>query len=209
MRFLEDRELAEHWLEWASEKNPGRWVEHSRNVATAAERIAEAMGENGFEIDSNIAYICGILHDIGRYTGVTPSVIHSYDGYLLMMDKGYEGNANVCITHSFPIGARYIQFCNKWDMVPEQVQESLVHIINQISWNMYDKLITLCDAVSEADGFTLIEKRLVSVVIRSGTNEHLPKHWEGFFEIKREIEAIIGDSIYRALPGVEQSIYTR
>lgn len=27
------------------------------------------------------------------------------------------------------------------------------------------------DAVSETDGFTLIEKRLVSVAIRNGTNE--------------------------------------
>lgn len=208
MEFLEDRKLAEELLEWARSKNPGRWVDHSLHVARAAEIVAAAMKKNGYSIDPNIAYICGILHDIGRYYGFTPSVIHSYHGYQFMMERGYSGNANVCVTHSFPIGSKHIEYCNGWGDVPEAIQVALIHIINGISWNIYDKLITLCDAVSEANGFTLIEKRLVSVAIRSGTNEFIPQHWRGFYEIKHEIEEVIGMSIYRLLPGLESSIYT-
>src|SRR5690554_3938941 len=107
--YQEDRELTERLLQWAAEQNPGRWVDHSFYVAKAAETIASALQRAGVEIDPNIAYNCGILHDIGRYKGITPSVVHSYDGYVYMMSRGYSGNAQVCVTHSFPIRADRIE----------------------------------------------------------------------------------------------------
>ncbi|WP_027085479.1 HD domain-containing protein [Cohnella panacarvi] len=206
--YLHDRATAESWLEWAGKKNPGRWVDHSYNVAKAAEVIATAMQQSGEDIDPNIAYICGILHDIGRFRGVTPSVVHSYDGYQLMIEKGYPGNAQVCVTHSFPIQNRMIETSNGWDEVPNHVQKELISLIHQFDWNQYDFLLTLCDALSEADGFTLIERRLVSVAIRHGTNANVPMHWKGFFQIKNDIEQKIGQSIYRFFPETSDSIYS-
>ncbi|PTX59162.1 hypothetical protein C8P63_113107 [Melghirimyces profundicolus] len=50
---------------------------------------------------------------------------------------------------------------------------------------------------------------MISVAIRYGTNENIPKHWEGYFEIKHEFEEMIGQSIYQMLPGIEQSIYKK
>lgn len=207
MKFLTDRGYAEELLKWAEVKNPGRWIDHSRYVAKAAEKISKEMKKVGFEIDPNIAYICGLLHDIGRYKGFTPSVIHSYDGYNLLMKKGYEGNANVCITHSFPIKTELIEAVNGWNLVPKDIQEDLMAKMKSIEWNIYDRLLTLCDALAETDGYTVIERRLVSVAIRSGTNEDIPKHWKGFFEIKHEIEEIIGMSVYSLFPGIENSIF--
>lgn len=208
MKYVSDREFAKELLVWANSQNPGRWVDHSKNVALAAEILAKELKNKGVDIDSDIAYCCGLLHDIGRYKGITPSVIHSYDGYLYMMDLGYEGVANICITHSFPIGKKGIEYVNGWDDVPTYMRDFIVSRIEEIEWNIYDKLITLCDAVSETDGFTLIEKRLISVAIRNGTNENVPQHWKGFYYLKNEIEENLGDSIYRFLPGIEKSIYT-
>lgn len=49
-------------LNWASDLNPGAWKQHSLNVARAARTIAEHCN-----LDSDLAYNMGLLHDIGRY----------------------------------------------------------------------------------------------------------------------------------------------
>lgn len=60
--MLPDRKEAERLLEDAAACNPGAWEEHSRAVALCAERIAAACGD----MDSDKAYVLGLLHDIGR-----------------------------------------------------------------------------------------------------------------------------------------------
>lgn len=75
-------------------------------------------------------------------------------------------------------------------------------------YDLYDKVITLCDALAGDKGFTTLEKRLISVGLRHGTSAHTSSHWKGFYKIKKEIEALLGISVYRFLQGVEESIYT-
>lgn len=205
--FLEDRKEAETLLEWASEQNPGPWVDHSKYVALAAERIAIELQQNGFDINPDIAYNCGILHDIGRYVGVTDSIIHSYDGYIFLKEKGYEGNANVAVSHSFPIRLNRIETLNGWDLVPPPMQEEFITILSEMEFTIYDDLITLCDALAESTGFTIMERRIVSASIRNGVTADLPNHWKGYFEIKDQLEGFIGKSIYSLLPGIEESVY--
>ncbi|MFQ8833067.1 MAG: HDOD domain-containing protein [Ruthenibacterium lactatiformans] len=60
-----DRKTALQELAKAEELNPGPWGQHSRNVAHAAELIAGRCDK----MDSDKAFVCGLLHDIGRRTG--------------------------------------------------------------------------------------------------------------------------------------------
>ena len=57
-----DRKTALQELAKAEELNPGPWGQHSRNVAHAAELIAGRCDK----MDSDKAFVCGLLHDIGR-----------------------------------------------------------------------------------------------------------------------------------------------
>lgn len=50
----------------AEERNPGAWGDHSRDTAEAAECIAARCPG----MDREKAYVCGLLHDIGRREGV-------------------------------------------------------------------------------------------------------------------------------------------
>ena len=61
---LQTAELA---LREASESNPGAWADHSRFVAEACKNIASHCKD----LSSEQAYIFGLLHDIGRYAGVS------------------------------------------------------------------------------------------------------------------------------------------
>ena len=70
-------EEAMHELELAEKLNPGPWVKHSINVGIAARNIAEKIPE----MDSQKAYIVGIMHDIGRRVGIVDIPTHVYEGY--------------------------------------------------------------------------------------------------------------------------------
>ena len=208
MKYIVDRTYAKELLEWAYEQNPGPWFEHSINVAQATENIIIELIKNGYNLDADIAYNAALLHDIGRYKGFTKSVIHSYDGYMYMNDLGYTGNAVICVTHSFPCKNEHIDIAAEWSLVPDYMRIQLVEIlIEHCNYDIYNKVITLCDALADADGFTTLERRLISVGLRHGTTSHTSLHWKGFYAIKKELEALIGKSIYTVLPDVENSIY--
>ncbi|MDA2237651.1 HD domain-containing protein [Bacillus cereus group sp. Bc222] len=208
MKYIVDRTYAKELLEWAYEQNPGPWFEHSINVAQATENIIIELIKNGYNLDADIAYNAALLHDIGRYKGFTKSVIHSYDGYMYMNDLGYTGNAVICVTHSFPCKNENIDIAAEWSLVPDHMRIQLVEILNEhCNYDLYNKVITLCDALADADGFTTLERRLISVGLRHGTTSHTSLHWKGFYAIKKELEALIGKSIYTVLPDVENSIY--
>ena len=208
MKYILDRTYAKELLKWAYEQNPGPWFEHSLHVAHATENIIIELIKKGYKLDADIAYNAALLHDIGRYKGFTKSVIHSYDGYMYMNDLGYTGNAVICVTHSFPCKNEHIDIAAEWSLVPDHMRSRLVEILNEhCNYDLYNKVITLCDALADADGFTTLERRLISVGLRHGTTSHTSLHWKGFYAIKKELEALIGKSIYTVLPDVEKSIY--
>ena len=93
-----DRKTALQELAKAEELNPGPWGQHSRNVAHAAELIAGRCDK----MDSDKAFVCGLLHDIGRRTGVA-AVRHIIDGYDYAAARGWDEVARICLTHSFPV----------------------------------------------------------------------------------------------------------
>lgn len=69
-----------------------------RKYENAARLISEACRG----LDSEKAFIPGLLHDIGRRTGVS-AVRHIIDGYDHALSKGWDEVARVCLTHSFTI----------------------------------------------------------------------------------------------------------
>ena len=65
----------------AEKRNPGPRVQHSIFVARAAELIASQRPL----LDPPIAYILGVLHDIGRQEGIT-AMWHTIDGFNLTFE---------------------------------------------------------------------------------------------------------------------------
>jgi len=88
---------AEAYLNWAEKCNPGPWVAHSKVVARAAGEIAIAC-----KLDKETAQVIGLLHDLGRYKGVT-AMMHIFDGYEYLLNEGYEDAAQICILFRYKI----------------------------------------------------------------------------------------------------------
>lgn len=183
---------AEIFLAEAEKLNPSPWVAHNKVAGECAKAIAEKCDD----LNSDIAYVLGLLHDIGRRFGVT-DMRHIVDGYNFMNEQGFEDSARISLTHSFPfknIGA----YNGENDCTAEE-SALIQSFIDDIEYNDYDRLIQLCDAISFPKGSTYIEKRLVDVVIRRGFNEFTIPKWQEFLKLKDYFDSKTRCDIYRLL----------
>lgn len=195
-----DKEVALIELEIAGKMNPGPWTEHSLNVAKAARCIAECC-EN---LDSEKAFVCGLLHDIGRRTGIA-AVRHIIDGYDYAISKGWDEVARVCLTHSFPVKDIDADIGKK-DITKEQY-DFIKDYLDHLEYDDYDKLIILCDALADANGFCILEKRFIDTTRRYGIYPFSVDRWNKTYEYKEYFENKTGRSIYTLLPDIEKCIY--
>ena len=192
--------IAETELERAGKLNPGNWTEHSRFVALACKNIAAQCGD----LSPDRAYCFGLLHDIGRYAGVT-SEKHLIDGYRFCMERGWEKAAQICISHAFMI--QDIKTSIGTFDVSDEEYLFMERFIKNAVYDDYDRLVQLCDALALPAGFCLLEKRFVDVALRYGTPPVIVERWKKTLEIKDFFEQKINGSIYRLLPGVVENTF--
>ena len=188
------REQARALLEEAEKRNPGPWGDHSRVAAHCAEAIAEKAGMN-----SEKAYVLGLLHDIGRRFGKR-HLGHVSDGYTYMMSLGYDDVARICLTHSF--NEQKIEgYVGNFDTSEEEtklIREQLA----KAEMDDYDRLIQLCDAISGAEGVMDIIDRMTDVKNRYGSYD--PDKWNANLQLKSYFEEKMGMDLYVA---VEKDTY--
>lgn len=188
---------AEQALAFACRSNPGLWGDHSRYVAEACRNIANRAG-----LDSRKAYILGLLHDIGRYAGVT-SERHLLDGYRFCMARGWDEAAQVCITHAFMI-PDIASSIGVFDM-SEADRQFLADFVRHTVYDDYDRLVQLCDGLALPTGFCLLEKRFVDVALRYGLHPATLDRWRAVLAIQKQFETKMGCSIYAVLPGAAEN----
>ena len=198
MKTVYSRSLAEKLLEEGVAKNPGSWREHSYAVAHAAEKITLAVNKNygTQKLDPDLAYIYGLLHDIGRQEGYT-YIAHVYDGYHFLMSLGYEKAAQICLTHSFNLQTTE-DYIGKIDITTEQMEE-IKKLLAAVKYDDYDRLIQLLDSCCAADGTVDLEARMNDVKARYG---YYPQgKWNKNFELKEYFEKLAGKDLYEIIRG--------
>ena len=184
-----DRDKAEEILRVAESCNPGPWGNHSRTAAHCAEKIAKYSG-----MDSEKAYVLGLLHDIGRKFGKRHLGHVSY-GYSYMMSLGYDDVARICLTHSF--NEKDIEgYVGNRDTTPEET-ELIVTKLEETELDDYDKLIQLCDAISGAEGVMDIIDRMTDVKNRYGSYDQ--SKWDTNLGLKAYFEERMGKDLYEAV----------
>ncbi len=194
------REIAEKTLAWAETQNPGPWGDHSRFVAKGCALIASRCG-----MDAEKAYILGLLHDIGRYPGVT-GIRHMLDGYHFCIERGWDKAAQICLTHGYLIQEDAKAIVGPVDMTAEESTE-VERLLAEFQYDDYDRLTQLCDALALPTGFCLLEKRWIDVAMRYGTHPANVKRWKRTLEIKGMFETRMGCCVYDILPGVVENTF--
>lgn len=158
---MELREKARDIFAWGRAQRTDElaltWENHSKGAASVAERLAEKAG-----MDKDVAFVMGLLHDIGRYRSVKTGMNHIIYGYELLMEKGLPEVARICLTHSFNPKEK-VQILKLDD--PEKT-EFVKQFVMSAEYDDYDKLIQLADFMSGSHGITTIERRFCSVLSR-------------------------------------------
>ena len=171
----------------ACELNKGDWIEHSEYVANLARKIAMKSGLN-----SEKAYILGLLHDIGRRNGIVQAR-HAIEGYKYMVDK-CEEIARICLTHTFQY-KDVMGIYDTWDCSEEEV-EMVKDYLEHTTYDDYDKLIQFCDAVSLAKGYCIAEQKMVSSVLRFGFKETTIAKWQATLSLKSYWDSKVSGNVY-------------
>ncbi len=185
--MLPIRAEAERLLSEAEKCNPGPWGNHSRVVAHCAEKIAGACDD----MDSEKAYILGLLHDIGRKFGVR-HLGHVSDGYTYMMLLGYDEAAKVCLTHSFN-NHTVDEYIGNFDTSDEELR-LIRETLASVEYDDYDRLVQLCDSLAGSEGVLDIEERMEDVKRRYGA--YPQKKWDANIVLKEYFEKKAGNNIY-------------
>jgi len=197
-------------LEEGLSLNPGPWGDHCRTAGTTARAIAVAAVVAGrLDLNPDVAYVLGLLHDIGRRQSApgVPDVRHVLDGYAHLTNLGYPDAARICLTHSFPI-KNVGSFATSWGELHAEKAWAQAYL-DGIEYTAYDRLIQLCDSLALPQGPVLIEKRFVDVALRHGVNSLTVQKWRAFLAVKEELDAAVGGSIYDVLPGVVDTTFGR
>lgn len=185
--MLPTREEAEKILKEAEKCNPGAWSNHSRITACCAEKIAEKFDG----LDSEKAYILGLLHDIGRKFGVS-HLRHVSDGYSYMMSLGFDEAAKICLTHSFN-NQTLDDYIGRFDTTKDELR-LIEDKLKSIEMNDYDRLIQLCDSLAGSEKILNIEERMADVKRRYG--QYPQEKWNKNLQLKQYFENKIGKDIY-------------
>jgi len=184
----------------AERTNPGAWIKHSKYVARAARSIASKLKN----VNPEYAFVLGLLHDIGRKDG-DMNMKHIIVGYNYLLSLGYAKGAKICLTHTFP-SKEIDSIYGKWDCSESEIS-FIKQYINNTEYDIYDKLIQLCDSFSMSSGYLLIEKKMVNSIIRHGMNEKNINRLKASLKLKNFFDKQIGESVYNLLPGVVQNTF--
>lgn len=182
-----DRGNAEKLLTAAEAINFGPWGDHCRVAARCAEKIAAACEG----MDPEKAYVCGLLHDIGRRFLVR-DLGHIYYGWQYMQRLGYPQVARICLSHSFP-NQDFRIFIGKID-IPAHEADAVRGPLNGMKFDDYDRLIQLCDALAGSGGVLDMEERMADVKRRYGN--YPQAQWDKNMELKHYFEEKAGKNIY-------------
>ena len=169
--------------------NPGPWGNHSRTAAHCAEKIALYAG-----LCPEKAYVLGLLHDIGRRFGKR-HLGHVSDGYSYMMSLDYPDAARICLTHSFN-EMRIEGYVGNFDTTEEETELIRTKLAESVP-DDYDRLIQLCDAISDAEGVMDIIERMSDVKRRYGDYDQ--SKWDNNLALKKYFEDRMHRDLYDAV----------
>lgn len=181
------RNEAERILAEAEHLNPGPWVEHSKNVAHCAEAIANVCED----MDSEKAFILGLLHDVGRRAGVG-QLMHVYYGWRYMLELGYPEVAKVCLSHSYNTHSMDddMAICD----ITEEQRGELKDALKACVFDDYDLLIQLCDSIAMAEGVVDICVRMSDIKRRYGS--YPQAKWDKNLELLEYFSNKTGKDVY-------------
>lgn len=105
--------------------------------------------------------------------------------------------SDICLTHSFPV--KIIECYMGKNDCTESEYKFIKNYIENKTYDIYDKVIQICDAIAGATGCKIIEINMVDVAFKYKVNEFTVDLWKAYFDIFNEISVKLGRNIYSVI----------
>lgn len=174
-------------------REAGTWYKfynHVFGVALIAEKLAKKLG-----LDSEKAYVLGLMHDCGKIHEAYENRFHGVIGYEMFKDTDKD-IARVSVTHSFydnllPEG-------HAMDRYFYGNEEDKLFVIEYMTTNKvteYDRIIQLCDGLANCNGLVTLEERAEEFASRY--NFKMPEYIvENSHRLKQYFDKKLGFDVY-------------
>ena len=179
------------YLEEGYKSNPGKWVLHSWIVGKTAQNMAKDL-----DLDPDIAFACGALHDIGKSTGAK-NAEHFYRGYKILREDSYIFPARIALTHSFQI-KKAESYVGEWNIAKDK-KDFVDDFLTYNDYNDYDLLIQYLDGIIKTK-YLGIEKRAEATAKKHGTNPYFVARKERLYELEEYFTKELTKPIEEYLP---------
>lgn len=123
-------------------------INHSLNVADCAIKLSEI-----YNIDSNKAYIAGLVHDCAKYLqkDEMDEYINKYEIYLDELEDG-----NLALSHSV-IGAFIAKY--EFGIDDEEIIDAIkYHTTGREDMNLLEKIIYMADLIEDGRDFPIVDR---------------------------------------------------
>ena len=177
------------------------WEDHSKNVARVAETIARAINQKkqiektGAEMDVDLAFACGLLHDMGRLVmAERVGLRHPILGYELLMREGLEIPARISMTHTY-YGYHKINREEFWKELDDLSTKFTKEYMEKTKLEDVDFLVQLADNMGHTLGIMTISDRFCDILTRHNirsASEHLLE----LYRLKEYFDKKAGINIY-------------
>lgn len=126
---------------------PENIVRHSQAVKKVAERIADKMVEQGFQVDKQLVVTSALLHDIAKYPCITGELkgSHADQGARILEQKGHPKIGEVVRKHH----VKYLDELENWE----------------------EKIVHYADRRVKGDKIVSAEERTQDIIERYGTTQ--------------------------------------
>ena len=154
--------------------NTSSWLSHSLYEARLCEILADRLN-----LDKDIAFNYGLLHDYGRK--YSHNFMHIIKGFEELVDLGlYESRA--CLTHSFINDGRFnnneipdekLEYINNKEHFNKEYDD-LSKLLRNITYTDYDRILNIADLMASDHGILSPIDRLYDILSRRGELDKAP-----------------------------------
>ena len=179
------------------------WINHSICVGNAAGKIAEALNEQGYNVNVDKAITLGYIHDIGKYNGVYYT--HAIEGYNYLKDHGYDDEyCNVCLTHSC---LNNDIICTAGGVPDPKKNVFLSNFIENHEYTLEEKIVNLCDLMCpQGNEVVTVDKRLIDIMMRRGAYSNTQYHIKEAYKLKESFDDMLGYDVYNIFPEIKDNL---
>lgn len=190
-------ENASQLLDQLAPGNPA-FVQHSRVVASVAERVANALAEGCQGIDVERIRVRALLHDLGRSR--THGNYHGWVGYAMLRHRGFADAGRGCVTHWLR-GIDYDEILTMSSMRPRFLRR-IFEELDLPALTIDDHVISVSDFSVAHTAVVTLEDRETDLVKRYGDSRWLRRN----AALAREHRALLESAMGRPLTDVVPEI---